>query len=247
VNSTESVQGATGELARQQESFFKAILEGSDCPDVSSDEGLAAYQRAYRLRLYQALEDDFPVSFALLPLEQREKLTEDFFRSAPSTLFTLNGFGGFWVDNLKRKVHELPEGLVELAEFEWELVLALYRDSSAKPAVPPVLLPVDPPLELRLARALRFLRTDWPLAEMYAREELLPRRNCQIVIWRTEGQASYIELADLPFQLLEKLASGKNWDEAVEGLQNDADTAEQMEAALLTLAAECLIEVKSRA
>jgi hypothetical protein len=107
---------------------------------------LDIYAAAYRLRLLEALEADFPALYALIAKEEFSKLGEGYIQAYPSHSFSLRHFGG----HLRAFLASTPPychkpWLAEMAAFEWALGEAF--DAADSPttltiadisAVPPV-------------------------------------------------------------------------------------------------------------
>jgi Putative DNA-binding domain len=83
---------------------------------------LDIYAAAYRLRLLEALEADFPALYALVAKEEFSKLGEGYIQAYPSHSFSLRHFGG----HLSAFLASTPPychkpWLAEMAGFEWAL------------------------------------------------------------------------------------------------------------------------------
>ena len=159
-------------LADLQSDFQDYLLEGGDrmltrvrgTPRVSADTRLSIYFDAYRLRLLEALDSNYPVLHAWLGDTGFEKIGTDYLRANPSSHFSIRYFG-----------HRLPEYLVgeefgdrpylaEMAAFEWAISQAFDSEDSRitqiedMGAVPP---DAWPGMRLRLHASVQRLDLKW--------------------------------------------------------------------------------------
>jgi hypothetical protein len=101
---------------------------------VSAETRLGIYADAYRLRLLEALETDFPALKALAGEDEFDRLGRAYIGAFPSRHYSLRWFGRALARFLRDTDpwRERPE-LAELAEFEWAMTLAF--DAADDPAV----------------------------------------------------------------------------------------------------------------
>lgn len=101
---------------------------------VSAKTRLGIYSNAYRLRLLEALDTDYPALRALAGSDEFEKLGYDYIESHPSPYFNLRWYGGELSEFLKTTppYDKRPE-LSEMAAFEW--IMALAFDAPNDPAL----------------------------------------------------------------------------------------------------------------
>ncbi|MGH8672481.1 MAG: HvfC/BufC family peptide modification chaperone, partial [Burkholderiales bacterium] len=96
----------------------------TDSATVPAAQRLAIYHNAYRARLVEALQADFPALCAYLGDAQFEQLGHGFIDTHPSRHFSLRWFGARLADFLRANppYREHP-CLAELAQFEWAMTL----------------------------------------------------------------------------------------------------------------------------
>jgi hypothetical protein len=118
-------------LSRLQQDFQHCLLAGNDEPVLSAITGtgrtapkaqLAVYTNAYRLRLRDVLETDFPALAAALGYEAFDELADAYIEAHPSRGYSLRTFGARLPAFLRTQpgYKETP-ALAELATFEWTL------------------------------------------------------------------------------------------------------------------------------
>lgn len=120
-------------LARLQRDLQAHVIESDDViisaidstGDIPAATRLKIYSDAYRLRLIEALEANYPVLAKLLGDEAFGRMTQEYLAIHPSRHFSIRWFG-----------HRLPEflrefadysdkpWLAELAEWEWKIAAA---------------------------------------------------------------------------------------------------------------------------
>jgi len=103
-----------------------AIVNAIDCTDtVPADTRLKIYSDAYRLRLIEALEANFPALAKLLGDEAFSRVTQEYMTIHPSRHFSIRWFG----HRLSEFLSESPDyrdqpWLGELANWEWKIATA---------------------------------------------------------------------------------------------------------------------------
>jgi len=118
-------------LAQLQHNFQQCLLERDDAavlPAIAAagraapDRQLSVYSNAYRLRLREVLENDYPVLAAAVGDAAFDELAEAYITSHPSQGFSLRSFGADLAALLRSHpgYREIPV-LAELASFEWTL------------------------------------------------------------------------------------------------------------------------------
>lgn len=124
-----------------ESSFQQHVLEGEGAilaeiagPDDRFREArMAIYRDAYRLRLVEVLESDYPALKAYLG-EAFEGIAREYLAAHPSTFRNVRWFGGQLAAFLRAHPrHCANPVLADLAEFEWTLGLAF--DAADAPAV----------------------------------------------------------------------------------------------------------------
>jgi len=121
-------------LARLQRQFQQCLLKGAphSPPGWISPAGrarpgvqLAVYAHAYRARLHETLESDFPALAAILGADGFAGLADRYIDAHPSGGYSLRSFGARLPDYLAAHPPGGPAGpLPELARFEWALAEA---------------------------------------------------------------------------------------------------------------------------
>ncbi len=101
---------------------------------ASAKTRLKIYSSAYRLRLLEALDTDYPALRALAGDEQFEKLAYAYIESHPSPYYNMRWYGGELAEFLKTTppYNKFP-ALSEMAAFEW--IMALAFDAPNDPVV----------------------------------------------------------------------------------------------------------------
>lgn len=105
--------------------------------DADATERLAVYQQAYRLRLLEVLENDFP---ALLGLAGRQNFTElasNYLDAHPSTSRSVRQLGAHLPSFIRQTQHgEEGEAWGEMAEFEWLKAAAFDAADAPRAGIP---------------------------------------------------------------------------------------------------------------
>jgi hypothetical protein len=136
------------------------------------------YSEGYRLRLIEAVEDDFATSLSALGAQTRKNLFDDFFVRFQSTSFTLNTLGVSWLQFLRETQVELPPWFLALAEFEWAQVLCFYRGGTRSRAAERTFVVSDDPVYgFSLARGVTVHHFAWPVADIFAELKLRDEQN----------------------------------------------------------------------
>lgn len=96
-----------------------------ETPSFSKRERLQIYHEAYRLRLIDALRNDYPVLEAYVGEDEFITLATEFIAEYPSHNPSLRWLGEKLPNFLSKYVHSKEHiEVVELAEFEWRQVIA---------------------------------------------------------------------------------------------------------------------------
>ncbi|NMX63940.1 DUF2063 domain-containing protein [Pseudomonas sp. WS 5059] len=165
-------------LADTDASGFASTLIGGPTLDV--DTGLAIYHHAYRARLLEVMQGDFPAVWHWLGDEEFAGLVAAYVQRYPSAHFSLRWLGqrfaGFIGEHL---VAEQSAPLAELACLEWAFTLAF----DASPGQP-----------LSLHDMAQLAPEDWPVLQVEwvpAVQQVLCRFN-SLEIWRgVKAQATF--------------------------------------------------------
>jgi hypothetical protein len=172
-------------LTDLQSDFQAYLLEGGDrmlarvtgTPKVSAETRLAIYYDAYRLRLLEALDSNYPVLHAWLGDAEFEKLGLAYLQANPSVHFSIRYFGHCLSDYLVGEEFRDRPYLAEMAVFEWAISEAFDSEDSAVKqvedmgAVPPE---AWPGMRLRLHASVQRLDLKWnvPIIWKAIRENL---------------------------------------------------------------------------
>jgi len=101
---------------------------------ASAKTRLGIYSSAYRLRLLEALDTDYPALRALAGDDEFEKLGYAYIESHPSPYYNMRWYGGELAEFLKNTPpYNKHPVLSEMAAFEW--IMALAFDAPNDPAV----------------------------------------------------------------------------------------------------------------
>lgn len=96
-----------------------------ETPNFSKQERLHIYHEAYRLRLIDALRNDYPALETYIGEDEFISLTAEFIAKYPSHHPSLRWLGEKLPDFLRKHAHWQEHiEVVELAEFEWRQVMA---------------------------------------------------------------------------------------------------------------------------
>ncbi len=103
-----------------------AILEQvAGTAKADAETRLGIYAEAYRLRLIEALDTDFPVLHALLGYDEFERMARAYIDAHPSRHFSIRWFGQHVSDFLRAALpYRDHPALGEMATFEWTMTLA---------------------------------------------------------------------------------------------------------------------------
>lgn len=200
-------------------------------PRVGAARRLGVYAEAYRLRLVEALGNDYPALRAVLGEAQFDRAMREFIAAHPSRHPNLRWYGG----DLARFLARAPRWrrrplLAELARFEWALGLAFdaadARLATAEEAarVPPA----DwPRMRLRLQPSVQLLTLlgnaprVWQAAVAGGTEPAATwRRGRQVwLIWRKGHEPFYRALAPAEARALGAAARGRDFAAIAAGLR----------------------------
>lgn len=133
---------------------IRALVVGSD--KVSADVRLGIYANAYRLRLIEALDTDYPGLHTIAGDEEFDRMCRAYIDAHPSPFRSLRWFGNRFAEFLRttEPYAEYPV-FAEMAEFEWALSDAFdAADSEPRTTADMAALPPD------LWAGLRFISHD---------------------------------------------------------------------------------------
>ncbi len=242
-------------LSTLQRDLQQFIVEGSDSiaaaidssQEISAATRLNIYSDAYRLRLIEALQANFPVLEKLFGADPFARLTQLYLSIRPSRHFSIRWFG-----------HELPSflrefdeyrdrpWLAELAEWEWKVATAFDERDANVLAVDKLatMAPEEwPHLKLFLhpcVQRLRLTTNAAALAKAAGEDQSLPEPKLldecvEWLIWRQDFVVRFRSLDALEAAALDAVQSGATFGELCEAI------AEHMDAESVPLRAATLL------
>jgi len=197
---------------------------------LAADTRLGIYAEAYRLRLIEALDTDFPTLHALLGDDEFDRMARAYIDAHPSRHFSIRWFARYLSDFLRTTApYPAHPALSEMAAFEWTMTLAF--DAADDPpvsvddmaAVPPaswadtVLLPHASLHRLDLRWNVPTVwkaRTDGGDIEA-PQENPLP---VAWIVWRQDLTTYFRSLAVDEAWALDAMIAGQTFAELCEGL-----------------------------
>lgn len=225
-------------LLEAQQSLLSSVVAKTPCQLLTPGSHPEIYQSAYRLRLNGALREDFPVTLSLLPTATQEDYLERFAATLNSQTFTLNFLGQYWLDFLQREMPNPDPAWMALAQWEWELVLAVYRDSAPEREAREYHFSSEGEGEsggtVEFAPALRVVASPYPLDKMYEEECLLPEEQSFFALWRKNGKGNFLRLEPVALTLLQKLLAGKEWHQIEAELAKEFAESKSLEQEVKT-------------
>lgn len=121
------------DLARLQAGFQSAVLRGNDAFEreilsterVDAGRRIGIYSEAYRLRLIEVLQENFPGLLALLGTDRFDPLARRYVEATPSPFRSARWYGDGFADFLVRHIDTSSRALlVEMARTDWVMGLA---------------------------------------------------------------------------------------------------------------------------
>jgi hypothetical protein len=225
-------------LAHLQSRFQRYVAQGAiefeveiaPSATLNAAERLGVYAQAYRLRLIEALEDDYVALRALLGEEPFAQMANAYIDRHPSRHYSIRYFGRFLSVFLReREPYSHNPLLADLAAFEWTMTDAFdARDTpTATVADMAAIDPNDwPVLTFSLHPSVQRLTLNWNVAPLWHaadKSEPLPEAKkfphpVEWVVWRQDLQIYFRSLeADSAFAL-GAMASGQTFAALCEGL-----------------------------
>ena len=208
-------------------------------PQTSVQDRLAVYHFAYRIRLVEALADDFPTLQYAMGHDAFHTFAEAVVARSPSRTPNLNQYGRVVVEALEAGTVRSSNRAfyLALARLEWALVEAVHA------ATPPRLNPAElaaiaperwPNLVFRPSPSLRLLRSEWPanrFLQAYRRDEnpSIPQRSPSATAVYRHGYTVWrMDLSPLTHGLLDRLISGVPLGEALAPVEGKAGSDQVM-------------------
>jgi hypothetical protein len=201
-------------------------------PGVSAGERLEIYAQAYRLRLVDVLQDNFPGITAWLDEEEFDRLAITYIDANPSRRFSVRWFGDGLAQFLRTAdPWRARPALAEMAEFEWALA-----DAFDAPDEMPLTrehltsLPAAdwPDLRFRFQCGLRRLDFHWNVVDVWEAlqaESKVPELHAVEVqpwlIWRADLKSRFRLLSGPEARVLDAARAGAGFAELCELLSRE--------------------------
>lgn len=225
-------------LAELQRSFQAWVIEGDERFAAQVNESsrvpvatrLRVYSDAYRLRLIEALQSNYPMLHQVLGDDVFEQMASGYIAAHPSTFKSIRWFGNQLASYLAESEEWSPHAwLPEFARWEWAVTTA-FDAANAVPLDPATLsgiAPEDwPQLRFVLHPSVHRLQLEWNVAAMFkalVAEEMPPapeqnENSTDWLIWRRGLATQYRGLKPAEVFALGLLADGGTFGEMCEGL-----------------------------
>lgn len=236
------------ELKQVQRDFTRYLLNGrpditahvaADAGGLDSATRLEVYANAYRARLHEALETDFPALAYALGDEGFTALGEAYIAAHPSPYFSLRDYGTrlpVWLAD--QPVAEAHPWLVELATLEWALAEAFDAPDADTAGVEDAaaLAPADwPAMCLHFVPSLRVVTQTWDILTPWHAakagepfdtvDALTAPTRC--LVWREQLVTRFRSVAPDEAQALEQAAAGASFADLCTTLGETEPSPEQ--------------------
>lgn len=205
---------------------------------ATAAERLDVYADAYRLRLLEVIEDDFPGLQAIVGLEKFEQLGRTYIESRPSKYFNARWYAeGMDTFLNTSKPWSAEPALAEMAALEWAMTLAF--DAADEPTLTVEAMATIPPdawagMTPVIQGGARCLRLHWNVAAIRnatdqetgapeLRQLEAPQEN---IVWRRDLTVYYRALETDEAWALGEAQRGTSFAELCEGLCAWAEPAE---------------------
>ena len=225
-------------LRELQEQFQAHLLSGDnriaqrivDTPRVSAPARLAIYAEAYRLRLLEALQVDFPALHTLAGDAEFERIGRAYIDAHPSGHFSIRYFGRQLAGFLQKddRWRSVPV-FAEMAAFEWALGLSF--DAADSPSIgveDMAIIPSEawPHMRLGLHPSLQRLDLRWNVPGLWKTidEERPPQEPVAAdhplawIIWRRDLRSLFRSMPVDEAWAIDSLRQGARFAELCEGL-----------------------------
>jgi hypothetical protein len=214
-------------LRALQSAMQRTIMTGFDAVAASdSAPGVSIYSTAYRLRLRDALAQNYPMLQTHLGTKSFTTVADAYLDAHPSTHVSVRVFGERLPEWLSTQRAQEP-WLGELAEFEWALAAAF--DAVDEPSLEiATFARIEPSewarLTFRFARCVARLTLRTHAVKLYARakreESLIEATELELpsdwLIWRQGLTSQYRSMTQLESCALDALRAGQTFGEACE-------------------------------
>jgi hypothetical protein len=208
---------------------FEHDIVGSD--DAQAGHRLAAYYNAYRLRLIDCLETDFPVLCKTVGEDAFENLVLDYLKQFPSRHPSVRWVGQHMEQFLRQGRRDKHDFLAELAAFEWGQGLCFDAPDTAQHFTLEEMAGIDPALwpaiTLEFDPSLRWLDLVWNVppywvaTDQYAGEAVEPLQDSiptRWLMWRRGFKPNWRSLDVAEAWVIEAALNGANFAQLCEGL-----------------------------
>jgi hypothetical protein len=232
-------------LARLQQSFQDSILTEQNrlgghivgTERVSADVRLGLYSDAYRLRLIEALGDNYPALHTLLGDEEFDRCTRAYIGAHTPTHFSIRWFGDRLADFLaSAPPYSNQPVLAEMARFEWALRSAFDaadRDAVAVEDVGAVPPEAWPGMRIVLHPSVQRLDLLWNVPALWKAidegNDPEPPEHAEYplawVVWRRDLRQFFRSLDVAEAWALDAVLRGENFAAVCEGLCEWIDPA----------------------
>jgi len=197
---------------------------------ASARTRLGIYSSAYRLRLLEALDTDYPALRSLAGDEQFEKLGYAYIASHPSPYYNMRWYGGELAEFLKitPPYNKHPE-LSEMAAFEWLMALAFDAPNDPVVTVEDMTkIPADvwPALVFTPHASLQRLNLEWNVPVFWKAVDKKEQPEPPLknvfpvgwVLWRRELNIYFRSMSVEEAWALDAMRSGKTFAKICSGL-----------------------------
>ncbi|MEW8220453.1 MAG: DNA-binding domain-containing protein [Candidatus Thiodiazotropha taylori] len=227
-------------LSELQSRFQSFILEPENGEEISwvggteqmpSRDRLSVYANAYRLRLKEVLESDYPAVNRAIGDDRFGLLAQRYIRQHPSRFFSLRDFGNRFAAYLGEQVEidvslrDLP-WLPELAQFEWTLGLAFdSAESTLLDEQAMASIPTDawPALQFEFCPCVHRIDLEWNVPAMWKSLTADPPETVEAIrtpgswlVWRQDMVTRFRSLDEDERLVLDLLHRGGNFNDGCE-------------------------------
>jgi hypothetical protein len=201
----------------------------AETANLDANVRLEIYAEAYRLRLLEVLENDYPALRKLMDIDAFADMGLAYIEACPSRHFSVRYFGRSLADFLKKAPYAQQAYLTELAAFEWALGEAFDAADQSPINAQDIgaIAPDDwPHMRLKPHPSLRRLDLHWNVAALWHaadQDQALPQAQSQVLaipwlIWRQDLRNYFRSLSADEAWGLDAIASGQSFADLCEGL-----------------------------
>jgi hypothetical protein len=195
-------------------------------PPVPTLERISVYRNAYRIRLVESMEEDFPEVLQILGQSEFEKLTFAYLDRYPSRYWTLARVGENFARFIRSStwVEQFPY-LADLAKFEW-----LHIECSRALLSPPAdfshfsKIPIQEQMgmSLVLGRTVRFFSAPWDIPHLIESGQPV-FQSVRTVIYQSKSSIHHQILSRGEWNFLRKIQRTQTIESLLNSL-SDSDT-----------------------